>query len=197
MPISTAAELPMPTFIGTALSSSRLKPYGSLTDSSLSSVKMLPPMYAAQLTSGLAWQSARTSRVAGQAVARLEVVERDARLDRQRPVPDLHRADAQRAVGARLQRHQHAAAQHGFADVRAGVVGDAAHDVEPRRHARDPDFAAVEEAGESGRIAVRLVQQLLERLHFERNPVTLHQPDCVTHAGRGPQMTAEEGRGSG
>ena len=53
----------------------------------------------------------------------------------------LHRADAQRAVGARLQRHQHAAAQHGFADVGAGIIGDAAHHVEPRRHARDPDFA--------------------------------------------------------
>jgi hypothetical protein len=34
----------MPTFIGTALGTIRLKPYGSEADSSLSSVKMLPPM---------------------------------------------------------------------------------------------------------------------------------------------------------
>ena len=61
VPISTAAELPMPTFIGIALSSSRLNPYGSVTGSSFNKVKMLPPMYATQLTSGFDWQSVRTS----------------------------------------------------------------------------------------------------------------------------------------
>ena len=69
------------------------------------------------------------------------------------------------------KRHQHAAAQHRFADVRAGVIGDAAHHIQPGRHARHPDLAAVEKAGEAGRVAVRFAQQLFEFGDFKRERV--------------------------
>ena len=119
-------------------------------------------------------------RIAGQTVAGLEIVERDARFDGQRLDARLHGADAQRAVGARLQPHQHAAAQHGFADVRAGVIRDAAHDIEPGGDARDPDFAGGEKARQAGGITVGLLQELFEFRNFKRE-FGVHFQKCSGH----------------
>ena len=97
--------------------------------------------------------------IAGQAVAGGEIIERDACLDRQAALADLHGADTQRTVGAGLQGNKHAADQHRFADVCAGIVGDAAHNVEPGRHACHAEFPAVEKSGQAGRVAVRFLEQ--------------------------------------
>jgi hypothetical protein len=80
----------------------------------------------------------------------------------------LHRADAQRAVRAGLQRHQHAPVQHRFTNVGARIIGNAAHHDQPRRHARHPDFAGVEKSGKAGRVAVGLVQELLKFQNLKR-----------------------------
>ena len=100
--------------------------------------------------------------------ARSQIIQRNARLHRQRAMAGLHRADAQRAIRAGLQRHQHASAQYRLTNVGARIIGDAAHHVQPRRHARHPDFAGVEKSGKTGGVAVGLVQELLKFRNFKR-----------------------------
>jgi hypothetical protein len=86
-------------------------------------------------------------------------------------VSHLHGPNAQRAIGARLQREEHASPEHGLAHVRARVVRDAAHHVESRGHPNNPHLATVEVPGQAGQITRRLAQQLLESLDFERQLV--------------------------
>ncbi len=107
-------------------------------------------------------------RVVPHAVTRGEVIQRDARFNWQAAFANLHRADAQGAVGAGLQCHQHAAAQDRFAHIGAGIIGDSSHDIQPRGHARHPHLAAVEKAGKARRVTVRLAQQVLKFLDFKR-----------------------------
>ena len=92
--------------------------------------------------------------ISAHAIAGGKVIERDAGFDGQAAFADLHCANAQGAVRPRLEGHQHPAAEDGFADVGAGVIRNAAHDIEPGRYARDPNLAAVEEPGKAGDIAV-------------------------------------------
>ena len=100
--------------------------------------------------------------VGDETLAHLKVVERDARLDGQAAVVALHGADAQRAVGARLEGDDHAPAEDALADVAAGIVGNAAHDVEAGGDAGDPNLAGAKKAGEAGGIAVGLFEKGLK-----------------------------------
>src|ERR1019366_5200683 len=76
--------------------------------------------------------------------------------------------------------HQHAAAQHGFADVGAGVIRDAAHDIEPGGDASDPDLAGGEKARQAGGITVGLLQELFKFRDFKRE-FGVHFPKCSGH----------------
>ena len=106
-------------------------------------------------------------RVAADRAAARKIIQRNARLDGQTARAGLCGADAQGAVGACLNRHEHSVAEHGFADIRAGIIRDAAHHIEPRGHARDPHFATVEKSGKARWITVRLAQQVFKFRNFK------------------------------
>ena len=125
--------------------------------------------------------------VFGRLVVQREKIERNACFHRQVALSDLHRADAQRAVGAGLQGDQVATAQNGFTDVRSGIIGDAAHHVEPGGHPGHPDLPGIEKSRQTGGVVVGTVEKAFELGEF-RSQLVVIAHGAFKSAGTSPDV---------